>query len=126
MGSRFGRLRARHLRTGRRGEDLAAQALAEYGLDVLVRNYRTSRGEVDLVCRENGTLCFVEVKTRRGGPELRPGQAVGPRKRKRIQAAARHYLRALGSPLIPYRFDVVEIVLAGPRILRLRHVPRAW
>ena len=58
--------------TGRAGEDLALRTLEARGLRLLERNYRVARGpsrrggEIDLILRDiDGTLVFVEVRTRR-------------------------------------------------------------
>jgi putative endonuclease len=112
----FHKRRAAHLRLGRRGERLAARLLRELGLEVLVRNYRTPAGEIDVVARDRNVLCFVEVKTRRRALRFRPADAVGRAKREHIARAARHYLRDIGHPPLPYRFDIVEIVLRGGRV----------
>jgi putative endonuclease len=117
----FGRRRAAHLRLGRRGEGLAVRLLRELGADVLVRNVRYPGGEIDIVAREHDVLCFVEVKTRRRAVTARPADAVGQAKRRRIIRAAHSYLRELGWPDIPYRFDVVEILLADGRVADARY-----
>lgn len=122
----FGNRRAAHLRLGERGERLAARLLRELGLDVLVRNYRTSRGELDLVAREGATLCFVEVKTRHRHLYSRPADAVGPAKRQRIIRAAKQYLRELGFPPLLYRYDIVEVVLVRRRVTDLRYWRNAF
>jgi putative endonuclease len=109
----FARSRARHLRTGRRGERLAARLLRELGLDLLMRNYRCRAGEIDLIARDGEVLCFVEVKTRRRAWRYRPADAVGSAKRRHLIRAAHSYLRELGRPPLRYRFDIVEIVLPG-------------
>ena len=58
-------LRRRHLRHGRYGEDIACRLLEAENLEILCRNYRNRHLELDIVARDdNGTLCFVEVKTR--------------------------------------------------------------
>src|SRR4029450_5587442 len=62
-----------HLRRGARGEKLACRFLKRSGYKILLRNFRgRSGGEIDVVCRDNDTLVFVEVKTRGredfGGP----------------------------------------------------------
>jgi len=108
----FAARRTAHLRLGRRGEQLAARLLRELGLDILCRNYRGPHGELDIVARDDGTLCFVEVKTlRRPHRPGRPGAKVGAAKRRNLVRTAKRYLHRLGHPAIPHRYDVVELVL---------------
>ncbi|MFA4945697.1 MAG: YraN family protein [Lentisphaeria bacterium] len=114
-GGGFAGLRAAHLRLGRRGERLACRLLRESGLAILARNYGGAHGEIDIVAREGNVLCFVEVKTRRRAGAARPGAAVGAEKRRRLRRTARQYLREAGWPAVPYRFDIVELLLAGRR-----------
>ncbi len=117
----FSRRRAAHLRLGRRGESLACRTLRTTGFEVLVRNYQGRHGEIDIVARDEETLCFVEVKTRRRSVNSTPGEAVGTAKRGRICAAAREYLRSIGMPAVPYRFDIIEIVLPRRGAIRIAH-----
>ncbi|NOY80974.1 MAG: YraN family protein, partial [Kiritimatiellaeota bacterium] len=119
-GKTFARRRAVHLRLGRRGERIAARLLAELGFDLLVRNYRCREGEIDLVARENQVLCFVEVKTRRRAGTRRPAEAVGRAKRRHIIRAAHRYLREIGRPPVPHRFDIIEVILSGGVLRNLR------
>jgi len=96
-------------------ESLALAYLQRQGLALVQRNYRVAGGphargaEVDLILRErDGTLAFVEVRTRattRHGGAL---ASVGGTKQRRIVRAAQHYLLWLHS-LPPCRFDVVAI-----------------
>lgn len=104
-----------HLRLGRRGEKLAAQFLRKRGYQILVRRFRGRRGEIDLACRCGDTLVFVEVKTRVSEEFGEPSAAVDSEKRKRITRTAREYLREIGNPDIPFRFDIVEVVMADSR-----------
>lgn len=94
---------------GEAAESRAARHLADRGLEILQRNFRTRFGEIDLVAREGATLVFVEVRRRKSSAAW--GGAVesvdGP-KRRRIAAAARAYLARLGAEP-PCRFDVVAI-----------------
>ncbi len=122
----FKRRRQVHLRLGQRGERIAAHLLRELGLTVLTRNYRDRQYEIDIVARDRNTLCFVEVKTRRRLVRTRPGAAVGPAKRKNIVKAARRYLREIGFPAIPHRFDLVEVILQGRRLRAINYLPAAF
>lgn len=63
---------------GIEGERLAAQHLMRLGFTILERNYRTRWGELDIVAFDGRTLCFCEVKARRGGGGGRAGAAASP------------------------------------------------
>jgi len=97
---------------GRYGEDLAEQQLLAAGLVVLDRNWRCPTGELDLVARDrDGTLVFVEVKTRSGTGFGEPSEAVGRVKAAKVRAVACQWLLARRPPgSADLRFDVVSIV----------------
>jgi putative endonuclease len=107
------------------GEDGESRALAHLlgqGLTLVQRNYRVAAGpharggEIDLIVRErDGTLVFVEVKSRQSARF--GGAAASVAKQRRVVFAARCYLRAFASPPA-CRFDVVAI--EGERIEWLR------
>ena len=95
---------------GDRGEELAVAALKREGYRIVERNFRTPAGEVDVVAEESGTLCFVEVKWRRGIDRGHPAEAVTAEKQRRIARAAQWYLARRRAAEPPCRFDVVAIV----------------
>ena len=107
-------------RIGRAGENTAARMLVSRGFEIVLRNCRTPRAEIDIIARDGVTLVFVEVKTlfrRRKRPfRFRPMDNLSLHQKQRIVRGAGYYLRALGSPAIPIRFDVVEVILSpfGP------------
>jgi putative endonuclease len=116
-----------HLRQGALGEKLACQYLKHNGYKILFRNFRgRSGGEIDVVCRDNDTLVFVEVKTRGREDFGRPGEAVDREKRKRISRGALAWLRMLDNPDILFRFDVVEVVIADGARPRLELIKNAF
>jgi len=98
----------RHQR-GIEGEETALEVLLRAGYRLLERNYRCRRGEIDVVAEHEGTLCFVEVRTRRAGALVDGRSSVDWRKRRKIAAAARAYClqRRVGER--PMRFDVVDV-----------------
>ena len=122
----FSTRRAAHIALGRRGERCARTLLRERGLDILVTNYRGPRGEIDIVARDDTVLCFVEVKTRHRIVRSRPADAVGTAKKHSLSRTAHQYLREIGWPNVPYRYDIVEVVLEGRRLREIRHLPRAF
>lgn len=108
-----GRTPARTTRErGNAAEDRALAYLQAAGLRLLARNYRTpgrGGGEIDLVLREpDGTVVFVEVRSRSGQAFGGAGASIGAAKQRRIVLAARHYLMRLGAPP-PCRFDAVLV-----------------
>lgn len=98
--------------TGDAAEALALAHLADAGLRLVQRNYRTpgrGGGEIDLILREpDGTLVFAEVRQRASARFGGAAASVGATKRRRIIFAARHYLMRLPQPPA-CRFDVVAI-----------------
>lgn len=113
---------------GRWGEDLAARHLAAVGMQVLDRNWRCAQGELDLVARDrDGTVVFVEVKTRSGTGFGAPAEAVGRVKARRLRVLACRWLlehRQSGSAEL--RFDVVGIVRVPGQQPELVHLRSAF
>lgn len=97
---------------GRLGEKIARRWLVAAGARILYRNFRApTGGEVDVVARQGTVLLFTEVKTRRAGGVGRPLDAVDRQKQHLIRRGAEEWLRLLGTRELPWRFDVIEIVL---------------
>jgi putative endonuclease len=115
-----------HLRYGRLGEKAARRYLRRMGLKFLVANYRSPRGEVDLVFRDGDCLVFVEVKTRSCEDWTRPAAAVDFDKKRLLSQAALDYLRLLKNPQIKFRFDIVEVLLTDGKVGEVRHLPNAF
>jgi putative endonuclease len=97
--------------TGNQGEELAAQFLLRKGFRILERNYRTRKGEIDIIAQKAKTLAFVEVKTDRTGDFGAPEGWVTPRKQRQIARMALRYLRQRNFPGIDPRFDVIGVTL---------------
>jgi putative endonuclease len=101
---------AEHLRTGARGEDEAYFYLREQGYTIVARNFRSPRrkGEIDLIGWHEGTLCFVEVKTRSKRDFAPAESAVDDDKRHDLSEVARQFLlRMEEKPAL--RFDIVSV-----------------
>jgi putative endonuclease len=111
------------MRTGKRGEELAAAHLAEAGYRIVERNYRCIFGEIDIVAEEGETLVFVEVKSRRTEAYGDPQLAVGHEKQKKISRIAMNYLSEKRLRHRQARFDVVAVKLrpTGSRIELIRN-----
>lgn len=102
------------------GEDVAVRHLERAGCRVLDRNWRAGRLEIDLVVRDGPVIAFVEVKTRRPGPQ-HPAEAVDRRKRAHLRKAAAAWIGAHASSAREYRFDVVSVIAGADGRGRVRH-----
>lgn len=107
---------AEHLRTGRRGEELAYFFLRKHKYVIVARNFRTPwhKSELDLVGWNEQVLCFIEVKTRTTREVASAEAAVNEEKRHDLRRVARHYLRQLPENT-PTRFDIVTVYLDRPQ-----------
>ena len=98
-------------------EENACRLLRTHGYEIVARNWRTARGEIDIVARDGPTLVFVEVKSRLSGEFGGPEAAVHPAKQRRLIAAAEGFLSKTECGL-PARFDVIVFLAGKPRLLR--------
>ncbi len=94
---------------GRKGEQMAEQALQERGYRIVEHNFRCRYGEIDLIAEEQNDLVFVEVKTRRGTAFGRPEEAVTRAKRRKLAEVATYYLGLQNASDRSWRIDVVAI-----------------
>ena len=121
-----GKAKPEHLRRGELGERAAKRHLQKLGLKFLAANFRSARGEVDLIFRDGDCLVFTEVKTRSSEDWSRPAAAVDARKRKLLSQTALDYLRRLKNPEVKFRFDIVEVLLADGAVREIRHLPNTF
>lgn len=114
-------------RLGRWGERRCERYLRDKGLRTLARNYSCKVGELDLVMVDgDGTLVFVEVRSRadeRFGPAE---DSITPAKRARVARAARHFLAVHKIEDRPLRFDVVILILGRQGPPQIRHYENAF
>ena len=107
-------------KTGQEQEVKAACFLKTQGYQILERNYRCKKGEIDLIAREGQYLVFVEVKYRKDDKKGYPAQAVDQRKQQKIRKSAMIYLKKNHLSFEQQmRFDVVEIL--GKKIRVIKH-----
>ena len=121
---------------GEKGERLASAFLEQEGYRIVMSNFtvpvgRNSRGvqvtgEIDLIALEGDTLCFIEVKTRRSDAIAGPLASVDLRKQRQIARTARVYRRIFGLQEMPYRFDVVSVLMEKGLAPRLELYRGFW
>jgi len=94
---------------GRDAENRAWRFLQSHGLRLLQRNYRSRRGEIDLVLQDRDSLVFVEVRCRRQSRFGSAAESIDRRKQSKLLACAQHYMQS--NPEMarrPCRFDVIS------------------
>ena len=92
-------------------EQKAAQYLEKNGYHVLHKNFRCKIGEIDLIAKSEGYLCFIEVKYRSGTSKGYPAEAITVNKIRKITRTAEFYmLLHKFSQDTPCRFDAVVIL----------------
>ena len=115
----------RHI-VGRDAETAAADHLTRAGFKVLERNVRLGHGEIDLVCRDDDVVVFVEVKCRRATWGDPPTAAVSWHKQRRLTRLAQHYLKWRRLEHARCRFDVVSVTLDADGRADIAHVRNAF
>lgn len=124
--------KAAHLKVGAAGEKAAKTLFSNMGCSFLMQDLRMQGGEIDLIFRDGKTLVFIEVKSRRVRKKentafVHPSDALHPKQKRRIYRAANEYLREIGDPALPYRFDLVEVIfLAGKGLYMMKHHKSAF
>lgn len=119
---------AKHLETGKSGELAAADYLEQKGWRIVERNWRSGRGEIDLIAWEHERLLvFVEVKTRSGfgagygGPE----EAIDAKKQSLLSRTAGLYMESINYDW-EVRFDVVAVILRKDIVVEIKHIEDAF
>lgn len=110
---------------GKWGEDEAARYLVAQQYEILERNWRYSRAEIDIIARKQEQLVFVEVKYRQNSAFGQPEVFVNQRKQQLLAEAAAVYCEqnAYEGEL---RFDVISITGNPKTTYRIRHLEDAF
>lgn len=96
---------------GRQGEKIAADYLKATGYEILFKNFRGGKGEIDIIARKKGITYFVEVKARKAGSMVSPAESITPGKKKRLKSAVMAWLAKHGRLDTPCSFLMVLIEL---------------
>lgn len=117
----FGRDEPESAAVGRRGEREAEKLLKKKGYQVLARNFRSGRDEIDLICLQGKIVVFVEVRTRAAGALVSGYDSINRRKREALKRVCRSYFKIMKPKPLTLRFDVVEVEHEEGVILKTRH-----
>lgn len=109
---------------GTKYEQIASEYLVQQGYFILEKNYRCPMGEIDLICRKDETICFVEIKYRTSTTFGSAIEAVNAKKQRKICQVASYYWMCHSNYEgdSSFRFDVIGIDGQG----EIRHVINAF
>ena len=118
---------ANTLQTGAAGEAIARRFLRNKGYAIVDANWSTTFGELDIIAKQDETLVFVEVKTRRAASTERALEAVTSAKHERMLKAIYQYLHDHDLDAeTQWRVDVIAVAINGDRRPRIDHVEDAF
>ena len=105
--------KSKNIEIGKKGEDMAVDYLKLRNYEILARNFRSGRIEIDIIARNGDILVFIEVKTRSGNEFGYPEESVDEAKQDAIETCAEEYLFQHGWEG-DIRFDIIGISLNSP------------
>lgn len=115
---------AKHNELGKKGEQLAVNYLIKKGYEIVDRNYRFDKAEVDIIARKKDLLSIIEVKTRSSIDFGNPQDFVKPKQIKRLVKAVDEYVTVNGLD-VEVRFDIIAIIKNG-KTFDIEHLENAF
>jgi len=115
---------ATHNDLGKKGEELAVDFLQKNGYQILERNWRFKKAEVDIISQKNDVLAVVEVKTRSSSYFGNPQDFVNPKKIKLLVEAINEYVTSKNLD-VDVRFDIIA-VLKNKNAFEIEHLEDAF
>ncbi len=101
---------AAHNELGKWGEEVAVAFLQRQGYTIVERDWKSGHRDIDIIAQaDDGTIVFVEVKTRRNSIFGEPEDAVDHRKLHHLQGAINHYIKCHYIDQ-DVRIDIVTVV----------------
>ncbi|QCX53130.1 YraN family protein [Elizabethkingia sp. JS20170427COW] len=101
---------ANHNDFGKEAEQRAVTFLQQNHFQILARNWRFQKAEIDIIARKGNTIHIVEVKARSSDFFISPEEAVDTRKIKLLISAADAYLQNMEENDVEVQFDIISII----------------
>jgi len=111
---------------GKHGEDIVCNYLIKKGYKIMRRNFRSDRGEIDIIAEDRSDLVFVEVKTNKKGGFGEPEYRVTVKKQKQLCKTAGLYLHENKTKNKDCRFDVIAVKLEPDGFAKINHIKDAF
>lgn len=116
---------AKHNEIGKKGEAIAVDFILKKGYQLLEKNWRHKKYEIDIIARDKKDLAFIEVKTRSTNYFGEPEEAVDMHKEKHLIEGAAVYVEEKEIDL-NCRFDIISIVLVPNKKPQIKHIEDAF
>jgi putative endonuclease len=110
---------------GKEGEEIAVTFLLEKGYEIAERNWRFSKAEVDIICKKDDQLIFIEVKTRSYTYFGEPAEFVTTKKEELMMDAANVYMTKTKYEW-KIRFDIISVILDKNGVHKIEHIEDAF
>jgi putative endonuclease len=111
---------------GKFGEEIAEELLRSKGYQILKRNFRFGKGEIDIIAKDGDYLVFVEVKSRKNYDFGEPEYAITKSKQRQLKKIAEAYFYVNGIEEQLCRFDVITIVGEKREEMKINHIENAF
>lgn len=115
---------AQHNELGKQGEQLAVDFLLENGYEIVERNFRFDKAEVDVIAKKKEVLAIIEVKTRSTVDFGNPQDFLKPKQIQRIVKAVDEYV-TVNKLDVEVRFDIIAIIKNGKQF-DIEHLENAF
>lgn len=115
---------AQHNELGKKGEQLAVDYLLQQAYDIVERNYRFDKAEVDIIAKKEEVLAIVEVKARSTSDFGNPQDFVKPKQIQRLVKAVDEYV-TVNNLDVEVRFDIIAITKEG-KAFNIEHLKNAF
>ena len=115
---------AQHNELGKKGEQLAVDFLLESGYEIVARNYRFDKAEVDIIAKHKDLLAIIEVKTRSTADFGNPQDFVKPKQIKNLVKAVDEYV-TVNDLDVEVRFDIIAITKEN-KTYKIEHLENAF
>ncbi len=94
---------------GRRGEECAINYLSSQGYQIIARNFRIGKKELDIIARKKSVFYFFEIKTRCSSKTATTDTLVNQRQIINLKKAALSYAVNLMLPIEKIHFDLIVV-----------------
>lgn len=115
---------AKHNDLGKKGELLAIDYLLKNEYEILEKNYRFLKAEVDIIAKKNDLIIGVEVKTRSSNFFGDPQEFITDKKIKLLVLAMDNYVVEKDLD-VEVRFDIIA-VLKQESVFKIEHFKDAF